>query len=252
MERPRLVILAVGLALLAGILAAGLHGVHAVGAYSGPYGDIINAVAQRERNVTDMVTAVNFDYRAIDTVGEEFVLFISASAVAFVLRRARDEDERPAQDDLPGDGPAGDAVRLVCLALVGPLLVLGLYIVAHGQLSPGGGFQGGAILATSLLLMYLAGQRRRLQSLVPMKMIEAADAIGAAGFVLIGLAALAAGSALLTNVLPFGNAADLSAGGTIPLISASIGLEVTAALLLIVRELLGQAGAIRPARRGGR
>jgi multicomponent Na+:H+ antiporter subunit B len=243
--------LTVGLALLVGILAVGLHGVHQMGAYAGPYGNIINAVAQRERNVTDMVTAVNFDYRAVDTLGEEFVLFISAAAVAFVLRRARDEDERPAQDELPGAGPASDAVRLVCLALVAPLLVLGVYIVAHGQLSPGGGFQGGVILATALLLLYLAGRHRRLRELVPTKVMEAADAVGTAGFVLVGLAALAGGSALLTNALPLGNAADLSAGGTIPLIGASIGLEVTAALLLIASELLGQAGAIRGAGRGG-
>jgi multicomponent Na+:H+ antiporter subunit B len=48
----------------------GLLGLPAFGHYAGPYGDILNAAAVPERNITDVVTAVNFDYRGFDTLGE--------------------------------------------------------------------------------------------------------------------------------------------------------------------------------------
>ena len=47
-----------------------------------------------QRHATDIVTALNFDFRAFDTLGEEFILFASVSGVALLLRQLRDEDER--------------------------------------------------------------------------------------------------------------------------------------------------------------
>jgi multicomponent Na+:H+ antiporter subunit B len=242
------VVLGCGLAMIAAVLCWSLRLVPSFGGYRGPYGNIINAVAQRERNVTDMVTAVNFDYRAIDTVGEEFVLFVSVAGVAVVLRRTREEHERDQrggrdEDDARREGlpPTSDAVRTVGLLAVGPVIVLGVYIVSHGQLSPGGGFQGGVILATALLLVYLAGRYRRMRRIGPVSLGEIADAAGAGGFVIIGVSALAAGSAFLTDLLPLGMSSTLTAGGTIPLISFSIGLEVAGGIVVILSEFLEQA-----------
>jgi multicomponent Na+:H+ antiporter subunit C len=165
-QRARLGILLVGLAGVAALYLWGLRGIPAPGHYRGPYGDLINAAGVRERHVTDMVTAVNFDYRALDTLGEEFILFVSAAGVAVVLRRGRREHEREIaeQDGEAADEasrrrppPTSDAVRTVCLLMVAPVVLLGVYIAAHGQLSPGGGFQGGVILATGLLLVGVYG-----------------------------------------------------------------------------------------------
>lgn len=239
-------VLGLGLALLAAFLCWGLRALPPFGAYPGPYGDIVNGTAQSERNVTDMVTAVNFDYRAIDTLGEEFILFASVAGVAVVLRRTREEHE----DEGPGEEratrgaalpPMSDAVRAVSLLLVAPLVVLGLYVVSHGQLSPGGGFQGGVILASALLLVYLADRYRRMRRIGPLSIAEIGDAIGAGGFVVIGLAALIGGAAFLTDVLPLGISSTLTAGGTIPLISVSIGLGVAGAFVVILSEFLEQA-----------
>jgi multicomponent Na+:H+ antiporter subunit B len=241
----RIGVLGAGLALLAAFLCWGLRALPPFGAYPGPYGDIINAVGQAERNVTDMVTAVNFDYRAIDTVGEEFILFISVAGVAVVLRRTREEHaaEDHGDADRPGvpGPPMSDAVRAVTLLLVGPIVLLGVYVVAHGQLSPGGGFQGGVILASALLLLYLADRYRRMRRIGPRSIAEIGDALGAAGFVIIGLAALIGGAAFLTDVLPLGASSTLTAGGTIPLVSFSIGLEVAGAFVVILSEFLAQA-----------
>lgn len=243
--RQRAVVLVAGLGLLAAVLCAGLRLLPAFGNYRGPYGDIISSAAQSERNVTDMVTAVNFDYRAVDTLGEEFILFISVAGVTVVLRRTRQEQEREGRDEprsSPRTTPAvSDAVRAACLLLVGPVVLLGVYIVAHGQISPGGGFQGGVIVATALLLVYLADRYRRMQRIGSRSLAELGDALGAGGFAVIGLAALVAGSAFLQDVLPRGVSSTLTEGGTVGLVSFSIGLEVAGALVVILSEFLEQA-----------
>ncbi len=68
----------------------------ACGAVVSPYGDLINRIAPEERLVTDMVSAVNFDYRGFDTLGEEFILFTSVMGVSLLLRKLKD-DRKTAQ-----------------------------------------------------------------------------------------------------------------------------------------------------------
>ena len=89
-----------------------------------------------ERNVTDIVTAVNFDYRGFDTVGEEFILFASVlGSTPTLLRQADEKKTKPLCDVLsPGRdiGPS-DAMRLWILAMVGPKIAFGIYIVIHGR-----------------------------------------------------------------------------------------------------------------------
>ena len=58
---------------MAGLLLWAITGLPGFGKYPGPYGDLINSVAVVERHVTNVVTAVNFDYRALDTLGEEYI-----------------------------------------------------------------------------------------------------------------------------------------------------------------------------------
>ena len=246
-DRLRLGMFGVALAGLLGLLVWGFAGLPDFGDYQGPYGFILDKVAVPERSTTDVVTAVNFDYRGLDTIGEEYILFVSAAGVALLLRRQRREAQRAARDEAAGRRvpPTTDAVRLLCLLLVAPTSVLGLYVVAHGQLTPGGGFQGGVVLATALLLVYLAGRYPAMEHLGSPAVIEIGEAVGAGGFVLVGLGALLAGGAFLENLLPRGISATLTAGGTVAVISACIGLEVAAGVLLIAHEFLLQTLRIR-------
>ena len=69
-----------------GILLWGLHGLPRFGHYRGPYGDVLNAQAPHERHVANVVTAINYDYRGLDTLGEEFILFTAVSGVTLLLR----------------------------------------------------------------------------------------------------------------------------------------------------------------------
>jgi multicomponent Na+:H+ antiporter subunit B len=123
---------------------------------------------------------------------------------------------------------------------------MGWWLTSHAQTNPSGGFQGGVILATAFILVYLAGEFLVFKRFSPVALTDAVEAIGAGGFVAIGLAAVGIGLAYLTNYLPKGGVAGaVSSGGTIPLISFFVGLEVAAAFILIVAELLEQTLLIR-------
>jgi len=224
---------AIGLAI---VLGCGFAGLPPTGDYRGPYGDVVNAVTVPERNVTDTVTAVNFDIRGFDTLGEEFILFVSVMGVLLLLRRQENEPRRRHEDRDKGRQavPISDAVRVIALLLLPAVVVFGIYVVTHGQLTPGGGFQGGVILATAPLFLYLAGEFGNFRKGVPRTLAHIAEAVGGGGYAAIGLACMGAGAAFLQNVLPLGSKGTILSGGTIPLIDASVGLEVAGGLVLVL------------------
>lgn len=239
-KRTRTGIFLIGVAGLAALFLAGLLGLPPLGEYRGPYGDILNAIAVPERHITNVVTGVNFDFRAFDTLGEEYIMFTSVFGALLLLRRLRGEVERKERDRAPERRipRTSDAARTFTLGLVGPLTLFGIYLVVHGQLTPGGGFQGGVLLATAPLSVYLAGSFRDFRRVTRRNLVEIAEAAGAAGYAIIGLAALAAGSAFLENFIPQGSPGDVFSGGTIALINLTVGLEVAAGFVVLLNAFL--------------
>lgn len=217
-------------------------------------GALLNEIAVPERQATAVVTAVTFDFRGLDALGEEFILFASVAGVATILRQLRGERERRPDDDARGRRvrETSAAVSVLGLLIVGPTILIGLYIVAHGHQTPGGGFTGGVILATALLLTYLSDQYVTLRRVAPVTLLEVAEAGGTAGFTLIGIAGLVWGSAFLANVLPLGEAGELLSAGTIPVGNVAVGLAVTGAFAFMLSEFLDQTLVIRRARAGRR
>jgi multicomponent Na+:H+ antiporter subunit B len=241
--RVRIWIFLVAMAGLAAFYVWGLTGLPGFGNYPGPYGDIITHVAIMQTRATGVVSAVNFEYRGFDTVGEEFILFIAATGVATVLRHLRGEREDKAAAaaiEAIRQDPS-EATRQGAVLFTGPVLVMGWFLGSHAQTDPSGGFQGGVILATAFIMIYLAGQFLVFRRLSPLAITDATEAAGAGGFVAIGLAAMLQGLPYLYNFLPLGSVPGaVSSSGTIALISFFVGIEVAAAFVLIVSELLEQ------------
>jgi len=237
-----------GMAGLAAFYLWGLTGLPHFGDYPGPYGYIINNIAVGQTNATGVVSTVNFEYRGFDTVGEEFILFVAATGVATVLRHLRGEREREPRDEAMGRQapPTSEAIRMVALILTGPTLVMGWYLASHAQTSPSGGFQGGVVLASAFILVYLAGQFLAFKRISPVDITDAVEAVGAGGFAAVGVSAVFMGLAYLTNFLPLGTIPGaVSSSGTIALISFFVGVEVAAAFILIVSEFLDQSLLLR-------
>ena len=239
-ERSRKRLFAVVGSVFFGLFSYAALDLPAWGQYRGPYGDYISRLAVYERHATDTVNAINYDYRGFDTLGEEFILFTAVVGVMMLLRREEGTPTRPlTQSGKLQDQPKlGIAVRVVNLPTMVLTIIFGFYIGLHGQLTPGGGFQAGVILASALFLVYLAENTEAFQRLTSHKAIEIIEAIGAGAYALIGLAPLCLGLPLLTNILPLGTSGDVFSSGSIAVISATVGVEVTAAFLLVMYTYL--------------
>lgn len=200
-----------------------------------PYGDRAVAAALT-RHTANVVSSVNFDQRAFDTLGEESVLFAAVLGATVLLRPARDERK-------VGPAPLSvlPATRLFGALLLPVTLLTGWYVVAHGQLSPGGGFQGGVVLAAGLHLAYVAADYRVLGRVRPLAVLEVTDALAAAAFTALGLVGLAVAGAYLANTLPLGTFRDLASGGLVPLINAAVGVEVGSGVVVLLAAFLDQA-----------
>ena len=235
-RRARLWVLLAGGAGLAALLVAACLRLPHFGGDRHPYGD--RAVhASLARRTANTVSSVNFDQRAFDTLGEMTILFSAVLGCVILLRQTRDEHRarpEPAEVALP--------VRRYALVVLPVALLSGLYVIAHGQLSPGGGFQGGVVAATSLHLLYLGADYRALERVRPVGLYETGDAIATSAYVVTGLAGLIGGTAFLANtVLPYGTFNTLSSGGTVPLLNAAVGMEVACAVVVLLARFLDQA-----------
>ena len=239
--RRRLVLLLAG----AGLLALAVEAVRAVGALPGagevphPYGS--RAVAAAFDHATaNAVMSVTLDQRGFDTLGEELILLAAAVGTVLLLRRLTAE----AEADTPhsyGPEDVFEAVRLIGYLLLPVTLLVGGYIVVHGHLTPGGGFQGGTVLASGLFLAYLAADYRALDRLRPPGLFDTAEGLGAFAYVAIGVSGLLSGSGFLADWLPHGTLGHPLSAGTVPLLNVAIGVEVGAAFVLVVAKFLDQA-----------
>jgi multicomponent Na+:H+ antiporter subunit B len=217
---------------LGGLLVWGLSGLSAFGDYHGEYGRVLNQFGVEERHSTNVVAAVVFDYRGLDTLAEELILFASVVGVALLLREAREERAHPPEPT------RSDALRAVGLGAIGLVVLLALYVVAHGYLTPGGGFQGGVVAAAGAVLLYLAAEYRVYRRATPTALVEAAEGSGAAAYIAVGLIALASGDAFLENFVGLGSSGTLLSSGTISLLNWAAALEVAAATVLLFHEFL--------------
>ena len=233
-ERTRLLVFLIFGGMFLGLYCYASLDMPAWGYYRGPYGDAIASLAVFERHATDAVNAINYDYRGVDTLGEEFILFTAVLGVMMLLRRREGEEgERTVAAGAPDERVLSLTIQTVSIPAVFVTVLFGFYIGLHGQLTPGGGFQAGVILATAPLLIYLAQNTEAFTRITSHPAMELVEALGAGSYALIGIAGLVAGAPLLTNVLPLGRTGDVFSAGTIALISACVGVEVTAAFLLV-------------------
>ncbi|SEE82241.1 MnhB domain-containing protein [Streptomyces sp. KS_5] len=234
--RTRLWLVAFGLAGVAALLVAACLDLPHFGGDRHPYGD--RAVhASLDRHTANTIASVNFDQRAFDTLGETTILFAAVVGCVVLLRQTRDEHRAR-----PAPAAVAPPVRRYALLMLPVALLIGLYVIAHGQLSPGGGFQGGVVAATSLHLLYLGADYRALERIRPVGLFEVGDALSASAYLVTGLAGLIGGTAFLANtLLPYGTFNTLSSGGTVPLLNAAVGMEVACAVVVLLARFLDQA-----------
>jgi multicomponent Na+:H+ antiporter subunit B len=238
--KPRAVAFLAAAAVALPLGLAGLGGLPAFGHYRGPYGDIVNHVAPGERHVTNMVTAVTFDYRGFDSLGEEFMLFCAVTGVLLLLRshRGQSEDAAPARPPMRRSSGRTEGVTAGARALAALTLLFGIYVVLHATVTPGGGFQGGVIIGSATLLVYLGESYRAWRRAMRAHAIDIAEACGTGGYALAGLLPMLVGANFLENTLPIGEAGTIASGGLMAVINLSVGLAVASGFALLFIEFL--------------
>jgi multicomponent Na+:H+ antiporter subunit B len=166
-----------------------------------------------ETSVPNIVTAILADYRGYDTMYETAVIF-SAGVICFLLLRIvghkEPEDhlyrhvltgvtirikkggQLPSSDDFeridPSWTPHDLIIKTVCRLLIPFIQLFGLYVIAHGHHSPGGGFQGGVILGASIILLAISHDLRTAEQRIREKVDALLCAAGV--FIYAGTGAL--------------------------------------------------------------
>lgn len=186
-------------------------------------GDAIQRAAADEVGAANFVTAVVLGYRGLDTLGELSILFAAATAGGLVLGSAHRRR----------GGVAGPILRTGADLLFPLLLVVGLYIVLHGHLTPGGGFQGGVILAAAFFLPLLARPGESLNH----TWLSLIEGLAGTAFIALGLAALVDDAAFLTPLFDKGVLGELISSGSLPLLYLAVGLKVGAELASLLIRL---------------
>jgi len=173
----------------------------------------------------NIVTAIVVTYRGLDTLGEVTVLFISAAIVGLVLAQGRMLGNAPGNAPGQPRAPVSELLSTGSRALTPLILLLGVYVFVNGHLTPGGGFQGGAIVASGMLLLLLADPLKQFSH----QLISVLESLSGLLFVGIGvLGILLAGGFLDNRLLPIGRLGELFSAGVIPVIYSLIGLKVGA------------------------
>ena len=183
-----------------------------------PVGSAIVGDFQSQTGSANAVTSVVVLYRGFDTLGEVTVLFLAALGLSLLFGAGRKEAKKIKDENF---------VLKTSSGLLFPFIFLfGAYIILHGHLSPGGGFPGGAVIATAFFVVLLTSE---------MHYHEMAFAIleGLAGLTLVGLGLVGlfgTQQSFLANFISTGTTGKLISAGVIPLIYAVIGIKVAAEL----------------------
>jgi len=184
----------------------------------------------QEIGAPNLVTAVVVTYRGLDTLGEVTVLFISAAGVGLLLRRSRRKQDNVSlrqgehAEETPITHKAASEIVETATELLLPMIILfGIYVFMNGHLSPGGGFQGGAIIASGTMFLLLALPESHLSRLV----IALTESLSGFSYVVVGvLGVMMAGGFLDNRFMELGTYGALFSAGAIPLIYIFVGLKV--------------------------
>jgi len=188
-------------------------------------GKEILAHAKGEVGAANIVTSVVLAYRGLDTLGELSILFAAASVVGLVLTKSNFKSA-----DITNKVKESDSgfVAVNSIDLIFPLLlIVGMYIITHGHLTPGGGFQGGVVLAVAFSMRTIVRPRGKSLSHTTITFIESFAGIS---FIAIGLAALWTHGNFLQPLLGHGEFSSIWSAGTLPLLYLAVGLKVGAEL----------------------
>lgn len=183
----------------------------------------------------NVITGILLTYRAFDTLGEVAVLFMVAAGVGLVLtasgKSSNAKSSHAGGKDAEHKTPASEIVQSATQIMVPLIAIFAAYIIMNGHISAGGGFQGGAVIASAVLLLLLANPSQALNN----AFLSITESLAGVLFVCVGIAGLIfAGGFLDNRVLPLGQFGAFFSAGAIPVLSVLLGIKVGCELAVIL------------------
>ena len=224
------------------MIALLLYTVTVLPAFGDPNHPINNEVSARyienglqETGAVNIVTGMILDYRAFDTLGESSVLFTAAMVVLFLLRKDKDSarysqlaqtmDQNPHSDTYYE--PKNDIILQKTATILVPIvLLLGVYVVLNGHLSPGGGFSGGAIMGAGLILYVTAFGFDKMRRFFTYKTYQRVVLVALLTYALSKCYSFYTGANHIESVIPLGTPGAILSSGLILVLNICVGFIV--------------------------
>lgn len=208
--------------------------------------DYLEARGQDESGARNLVSAIYLGYRGYDTLGETIVLLVAVSGAIGMIGAAGSKLTPGYADAAQGQSPvAGTARRAhrrtelidVVTGKLGPVvLVFGLYVMLFGHVSPGGGFQGGVVVASGIVFLGMGSKGAGLSPLVGAVTLARIEAAGFLALLLAAGLGIVSGAGFFAPPLR-----GASPVGYIVALNAVIGLKVGAGIGFLCIAMLGEA-----------
>lgn len=133
-------------------------------------------------------------------------------------------------------------VRTVSRLLFPVMFLFGVYVIIHGHLTPGGGFPGGVIIASSVVMLLLSYGIDKAKEEIGEVQTEVSESVGALILVGMGIMGIIFVGSFLQEVLPLGEVGNLFSGGNLPVLNIGVGIKVGAGLTSILYAMLALGG----------
>ena len=199
---------------------------------------INNEVAERylehseeETGSENVVTAMIIGYRGFDTLGESCVLFLAVSAVMILLLRDRKntsehELQQMEREETAVQGRSDLILKQVAWVLLPFIFLFAIYVLLHGEESPGGGFSGGAVIGAGLILYLNAFGFAKTERFFTAKTYKWMSFGALACYALAKSYSFYTGANEIHSVIPLGTPGAILSSGLILILNICVGIVV--------------------------
>ena len=184
--------------------------------------------SEEEAGAENVITGIILNYRGYDTMGEVTVIYTALAAVLAVLGRERRGRIYAYFDH--SKVRSSVIVRTFVTFLIPFIIMFSVYTILHGELSPGGGFQGGAIFGASMIIFTTIFGLWEASKRIPQKIRIPLEGAAVLTFFLVGTLGVLGGEAFLTYILPY--------------VAGSVQESLRVWLIIIVEIGIGVGGAM--------
>lgn len=182
----------------------------------------------KDTGATNLVTGIILDYRAFDTLGESFMLFVATSAIIMIIKETNTDGSQDKKESAVDTASWHPMILKTVVNIMFPFVIIfGIYVVMNGHLSPGGGFSGGAIIGAGLTLYAAANGIDKVREFFTFKTFKVA--VGAS----LLFYALAKGLYFFSEInnlgiqFPLGTPGNILSAGLILPLNICVGIIVS-------------------------